>query len=82
MSSEITSLITLVESYATWLSSLSGKLAALALLMAFVVLAALELNCPKRRLPVKQLRRSYQTNVSLFVFNSLLSRCCRQRRYS
>jgi sterol desaturase/sphingolipid hydroxylase (fatty acid hydroxylase superfamily) len=72
MSSETTSIITLVESYINWLSSLSGKLAAFALFIAFIVLVALELNCPKRRLPVKQLRRSYQTNAGLFVFNSLI----------
>jgi len=72
MSSEITSLITLVESYLAWLSGMSGKLAALTLFIAFVVLATLELNYPKRRLTLKQSRRSYQTNAGLFVFNSLI----------
>ncbi|MGZ4994698.1 MAG: sterol desaturase family protein [Methylobacter sp.] len=70
MSSEITSLITFVESYINWLSSMQGTVAAFTLLIAFAVLAALELNYPKRRLAVKQLRRSYQTNAGLFVFNS------------
>jgi len=72
MSSEITSLITFVESYLNWLSSVQGTVAAFTLLIAFAVLAALELNYPKRRLPVKQLRRSYQTNAGLFVFNSIV----------
>ncbi len=72
MSSEIMSLITFVESYLTWLSSMSGELATFTLLIVFVVLSALELNYPKRRLPLKQLRRSYQTNISLFIFNSLV----------
>ncbi|MDO9269282.1 MAG: sterol desaturase family protein [Methylobacter sp.] len=72
MSSEITSLITFVESYLTWLSSMSGELATLILLIAFVVLSALELNYPKRRLSLKQARQSYQTNVSLFIFNSIV----------
>ncbi|WP_333874009.1 sterol desaturase family protein [Methylobacter sp.] len=73
MSSEITtSLITFVEFYSTWLSNLSGELATFALLIAFVVLSALELIYPKRRLPLKQLRQSYRTNVSLFVFNSIV----------
>ncbi|MGZ4969678.1 MAG: sterol desaturase family protein [Methylobacter sp.] len=72
MSSEITSLITFVESYLTWLSSLSGELATFALLIAFVVLSILELSCPKRKLSLHQSRRSYQTNVSLFVFNSIV----------
>lgn len=72
MSSEITSLITLVEPYVIWLSSMPGKLATFTLLIAFVVLAALELNYPERRLSLKQSRQSYQTNVSLFIFNSLV----------
>src|SRR5664279_5618289 len=72
MSSEIMSLITLVKSYLTWLSSLSGELAAFILLIAFAVLAAIELNYPKRRLSLKQSRQSYQTNVSLYVFNSIV----------
>ncbi|TAN69204.1 MAG: DUF2934 domain-containing protein [Methylobacter sp.] len=72
MSSEIMSLITFVESYLAWLSSMSGELATLSLLIAFVVLSAVELNCPSRKLPLKQLRRSYQTNIGLFIFNSLI----------
>lgn len=72
MSSEIMSLIAFVESYLTWLSHMSGELATYSLLIAFVVLSALELNYPKRRLPLKQLRRSYQTNAGLFVFNSIV----------
>jgi sterol desaturase/sphingolipid hydroxylase (fatty acid hydroxylase superfamily) len=72
MSSEITSLITFVEPYLTGLSSMSGELATLILLIAFVVLSALELNYPKRGLSLKQSRQSYRTNVSLFIFNSLV----------
>lgn len=73
MSSEFTSLITFVESYLTWrLSTLSGELAALILLIGFAVLSALEFSFPKRRLPFKPLRRSYQTNISLFIVNSIV----------
>lgn len=72
MSSEIMSLITFVESYLTWLSSLSGKLATFILLIVFVMLAALELHYPKRKLRLNQLRQSYQTNISLFIFNSIV----------
>ncbi len=72
MSSEIMSLITFVESYLTWLSSMSGELATFTLLLVFVVLSALELNHPERKLPLKQLRRSYQTNIGLFIFNSIV----------
>jgi sterol desaturase/sphingolipid hydroxylase (fatty acid hydroxylase superfamily) len=72
MSIEFTSLITFIESYLTWLSSLSGELAKFSLLIAFIVLAVLELSYPKCSSPLKQLRRSYRTNIGLFVFNSLV----------
>jgi sterol desaturase/sphingolipid hydroxylase (fatty acid hydroxylase superfamily) len=70
MSSEIMPLITFVESYLTWVSNISGKLATFSLLIVFVALSILELSYPKRRLPLKHLRHSYQTNIGLFVFNS------------
>ncbi|HEY5141012.1 MAG TPA: sterol desaturase family protein, partial [Methylococcales bacterium] len=72
MSREITSLTTFFESYLTWIQSVSGELATFTLLMVFVVLAALEFNCPKRRWPLKQLHQSYQTNARLFFFNSIV----------
>ncbi|MCK9394528.1 MAG: sterol desaturase family protein [Methylobacter sp.] len=72
MSSEIMSLITFLESYLIWLSSMSGVLATFTLLIVFVVLAALEHNYPERRLPFKQLRQSYQANAGLFIFNSIV----------
>jgi len=51
---------------------MSGELVTLTLLIIFAVLSALEFSYPKRKLPLKQLRRSYQTNVSLFIFNSIV----------
>jgi len=51
---------------------MSGELATFALLIAFVILSALELNYPTRKLSLNQTRRSYQTNAGLFVFNSLV----------
>lgn len=72
MSSEITSVITFVEAHLTGFTSMSGDLAAFILLIAFVALSALEFSFPKRRFPLKQLRRSYQTNVGLFIFNNLI----------
>jgi sterol desaturase/sphingolipid hydroxylase (fatty acid hydroxylase superfamily) len=72
MSSEITSLTTFIESYFNWLSGMSGELATCALLIAFIILSAVELNYPKRKIALKQLRQSYQTNASLFVFNSIV----------
>lgn len=72
MSQLITSATTLLESYLSWLSSLSGELATCFLLIVFVVLSAVELNYPKRNLPLRPLRQSYQVNASLFVFNSII----------
>jgi sterol desaturase/sphingolipid hydroxylase (fatty acid hydroxylase superfamily) len=72
MSSEIMPLITFIESYLTWILNISGELATFSLLIVFVVLSLLELSYPKRRLPFKQLRQSYQTNIGLFVFNSIV----------
>ncbi|MBL6987214.1 MAG: sterol desaturase family protein [Methylobacter sp.] len=72
MSNLITSLTTFIESYVVWLLSMSGELATFSLLIVFAILSALELNYPKRKLPLKQLRQSYQANVSLFVFNSIV----------
>lgn len=72
MSSEIMPLITFVESYLTWVSNIAEGLATFSLLIVFVVLSVVELSYPKRKLPLGQLRRSYQTNIGLFVFNSIV----------
>jgi sterol desaturase/sphingolipid hydroxylase (fatty acid hydroxylase superfamily) len=63
----MSSLALFAEPYLTWLSC---ALATAVLPIVFIVLAVLELNHPKRKLPLGQLRRSYQTNIGLFVFNS------------
>jgi len=72
MFSEITSLSTFVEANLIGLSSISGDLATFILLIAFVVLSALEFSFPKRKLSLKQLYQSYQTNAGLFIFNSFI----------
>lgn len=51
---------------------MSGKLATCILFIAFVMLSALEFSYPKRSWPLKCWRRSYQTNISLFIINSLV----------
>ena len=71
MSSEFTLPIPF-ESNSTWHAMMSGELVTFTLLIAFALLSAFEFVYPKRRLPHKQLRRSYQTNVTLFVFNSIV----------
>jgi len=72
MSTEITSLTTFLESHLTWSSIMSGELATFTLLIVFAVLLALEISYPKRKLPFKQFRQSYQTNASLFVLNNIV----------
>ncbi len=73
MSSEITSLTTFLEFHLTsWSTNLSGEWATFILLSVFVILLGLEFSYPKRKLPFKQLRQSYQTNASLFIFNGIV----------
>jgi len=71
MLSELTTITTLVESI-LWPTIISGKLAAFILLVVFALLTALEAHAPKRKLPKKQLQRSYRANISLFIFNSIV----------
>ena len=71
MLSELTSLTTLLESIA-WPTIISGKLATFILLLCFVILATLESHAPKRNLSKNGLRLSYRTNISLFIFNSMV----------
>jgi sterol desaturase/sphingolipid hydroxylase (fatty acid hydroxylase superfamily) len=58
--------------WSSWPAELSGELVASALLICFVGLSNLENRFPKISRPARQTRHSYQTNISLFVFNSLL----------
>jgi sterol desaturase/sphingolipid hydroxylase (fatty acid hydroxylase superfamily) len=69
MLSELTSITTLLEPIA-WPTIIGGKLTTFILLAFFVMLAVLESSAPKRKLSPKGLRRSYRTNISLFIFNS------------
>jgi len=67
MLSELTSITTLLEAI-IWPTIISGKLATFILLLLFVLLTALEVHAPKRKLPKQGLQRSYRTNISLFIF--------------
>ena len=69
MLSELTSITTLLESIA-WPAIIWEKLTTFILFAFFVMLAVLESKAPKRKLSPKGLRRSYRTNISLFIFNS------------
>jgi hypothetical protein len=53
------------------LVELTGELITVALLICFVALSSYENRSPREIYTVWQSRRSYQTNLSLFVFNSI-----------
>ena len=60
----------------SWHVELTGELVAFALMICFVGLFNLEVRLPKITHPTKQTRQSYRTNISLFVFNSVLMSVC------
>jgi sterol desaturase/sphingolipid hydroxylase (fatty acid hydroxylase superfamily) len=60
----------------SWHVELTGELVAFALMICFVGLFNLEARLPKINHPTKQTRQSYRTNISLFVFNSVLMSVC------
>jgi sterol desaturase/sphingolipid hydroxylase (fatty acid hydroxylase superfamily) len=55
-----------------WPGELTGEFITLALLLCFVTLSNLELRFPKLAYTPWQKRLSYQTNISLFVLNSIV----------
>jgi sterol desaturase/sphingolipid hydroxylase (fatty acid hydroxylase superfamily) len=76
MFTELIAKTTLTLSSTDWPIELTGELVAFALLICFVGLSNLEARFPKIFHPTKQTRQSYQTNISLFVFNSVLMSVC------
>jgi sterol desaturase/sphingolipid hydroxylase (fatty acid hydroxylase superfamily) len=54
-----------------WPTWVAGEVLTLTLLMAFAILVALEFRAPREKLPKKDLRQSYKTNVGLFIVNSI-----------
>jgi sterol desaturase/sphingolipid hydroxylase (fatty acid hydroxylase superfamily) len=65
------SLTTLLEFNFRWPTIVPGEVLALTLLMAFAILSTLEVHAPRDKLPTKHLRRSYKTNISLLLVNSI-----------
>jgi sterol desaturase/sphingolipid hydroxylase (fatty acid hydroxylase superfamily) len=55
-----------------WPGELTGELVTLTLLLCFVTLSNLELRFPRLTYTSWQKRLSYQTNISLFVLNSIV----------
>jgi sterol desaturase/sphingolipid hydroxylase (fatty acid hydroxylase superfamily) len=56
----------------TWPTISPAALTLFILVSAFGILSTLERHVPKAKQPRKQLRQSYQTNFSLFLFNSVV----------
>ncbi|MDD2658772.1 MAG: sterol desaturase family protein [Methylococcales bacterium] len=65
------SLTTLLEINFKWPAMAPSTVIALTLLTAFAVLAILESHTPREKLPKNHLRRSYKTNISLLIVNSI-----------
>jgi sterol desaturase/sphingolipid hydroxylase (fatty acid hydroxylase superfamily) len=59
-----------------WTLELTGEVVAFALLLCFAGLVNLELRLPKIKRPAKHTRQSFQTNIGLFAFNSVLLSMC------
>lgn len=55
----------------TWPVELTGELLTIALLTCFLVLSRYEFRSPRDTHPAWQSRQSYQSNLSLFAFNSI-----------
>ncbi len=56
----------------SWPTISPGALTVFILVLAFGLLSVLEQHAPKVKQPKKALRQSYQTNFSLFLFNSVV----------
>lgn len=72
MLNKLISSTTLHELNLSWPALTSGELALLLLALSFGVFSALEFYAPRVKLPIAQLRKSYKTNFSLFIFNSVI----------
>lgn len=72
MLNKLISSSTLHELNLSWPALTSGELALLLLAVSFGLFSALESYVPRVKLPKGQLRQSYKTNFSLFIFNSVV----------
>jgi sterol desaturase/sphingolipid hydroxylase (fatty acid hydroxylase superfamily) len=73
MLNDFKSLMTLLQSYLTWVVDMSaGEIAAYVLFLFFVLLVIVEFCSPREQRPSQRLRRSYRANIELFAFNSLV----------
>ncbi|MGZ5044308.1 MAG: sterol desaturase family protein [Methylobacter sp.] len=73
MLNEFKSLITLLQSYLTWIFDISpGEMAACILLLFFALFVILESCCPREQRFSERLRQSYRANIELFAFNSIV----------
>ena len=73
MLNEFKSLMTLLQSYLTWILNMSsGEMAAYILFLFFALFVILEFCCPREQRLSERLRQSYRANIELFVFNSIV----------
>jgi sterol desaturase/sphingolipid hydroxylase (fatty acid hydroxylase superfamily) len=73
MLNEFKSLMTLLQSYLTWVLNISsGKMAACILFLFFALFVILESYRPREQRLSERLRQSYRVNIQLFTFNSIV----------
>jgi len=73
MLNEFKSLMTLLQSYLTWIVDIStGKTAAYMLFLFFALFVIIEFCRPREQWLSERLRQSYRANIELFAFNSLV----------
>ncbi|MGZ5010865.1 MAG: sterol desaturase family protein [Methylobacter sp.] len=73
MLNEFKSLITLLQSYLTWIFDISpGEMAACILFLFFALFVILESCRPREQRFSERLRQSYRANIELFAFNSIV----------
>ncbi|MGZ5030748.1 MAG: sterol desaturase family protein [Methylobacter sp.] len=72
MLNDFKSLMTLLQSYLTWIVDMSaGEIAAYILFLFFALFVMLEFCFPREQRLSGRLLRSYRANIELFAFNSL-----------
>jgi len=72
MLNDLGSLTSLSKLNGVWPNPSSGATASFILILSFVVFSAIELQSPRKKVNKQLLRQSYNANLSLFVFNSLV----------
>lgn len=67
-----TSITHFIETSFSWQTLLSGEMTTIFLILVFAILSNLELHSPKLEQPRERVTQSYQTNLGMFAFNSIM----------